>query len=88
MKIKDGFVLHCVANAWVVLPYGSATIDFNSIIKLNESGVLLWKALEKDCDSDTLVKMLLNEYEIDNKTACSDVNAFIEELIEVGCIEI
>ena len=88
MKIKEGFVLHEVADAWLVFSVGSATVDFNSIIKLNESGVLLWRALEQNCDRDFLINVLLDEYEINNKTAASDVDEFIEKLIRVGCIDL
>ena len=87
MKLNDNFVLRQVADMWVVLPIGAATVDFNGMLTLNESGVLLWRALEQGGDCDALVDALLNEYEVDRETALADVEAFLVKLTEAGCIE-
>ena len=50
MKLKENFVLRRVLNNWVVLPLGSATVDFNGILNLNDSGALLWQQLEHAAD--------------------------------------
>ena len=45
--LKDGFVLRQVADTWVVMPLGQVSLDFNGMLTLNETGALLWQALEK-----------------------------------------
>ena len=45
MKIKEGFILRQVAGTWVVLATGADTIDFNGMIKLNDTGAMLWNLL-------------------------------------------
>lgn len=87
MKIKNNFVLRQVAKTWVVLPLGQATLDFNGMLALNESGVLLWKALEQGCDRETLVQVLTGEYVVSREVALADVDAFLRKLLEAGCIE-
>ena len=47
MKLKENYVLRPVADTWVALPLEAETLNFNGMLTLNESGVLLWKALEK-----------------------------------------
>ena len=87
MKIKENFVLRQVADTWVVLPLGSATLDFNGMLTLNESGVLLWRLLEQGTDRDALVEKLLSEYEVSRQEAAADVEEFLNKLIQAGCVD-
>ena len=45
MKIKNGFILRNVSDAYVVVAVGEAAKDFNGMITLNETGAFLWKTL-------------------------------------------
>lgn len=87
MKIKENFVLRQVAGAWVVLPLGSATLDFNGMLSLNESGLLLWRLLEVGKDADDMLDALLQAYDVDRETAKADVEEFLNKLIQAGCVE-
>lgn len=87
MKIKKNFVLRQVADTWVVLPLGDASISFDGMIKLNETSVLLWKALEKGCSREDLAKCLTDEYDVSYEKALKDADAFVQKLLPVGCIE-
>ena len=62
MKINKNFALRNVANTWVVLPLAEKTVDFNGMLKLNESGVLLWKQLEQGAERESLADLLVNEF--------------------------
>ena len=87
MRINRNFVLRQLADTWVVLPLADKTINFNGMITLNESGVVLWKALESGCDEDGMVAALMAEYIVTEQQAREDVNAFVEKLRSVGCLE-
>ena len=87
MKIKESFVLRQLADTWVVLPLTDKTVDFNGMITLNESGVLLWKVLETDADTDALVSALTSEYAVEESVARADVEAFLEKLQKAGCLQ-
>lgn len=87
MKIKQNFVLREVADTWVVLPIDAATLDFNGMLTLNESGALLWKSLEQGGDTQILAETLTKEYNVSQEQALSDVEEFIQKLIQVGCLE-
>ena len=78
MKIKNGYMLREVAGEAVVVPTGEATLNFQGIISLNETGALLWKELEQGCEKKDLVQALLDEYEVDAETAEKDVNEFLK----------
>lgn len=88
MKIKEGFILREVAGSYVVVAVGEASKAFKGVIKLNNSGAILWKELEKGVsDVEILTKALLNEYDIDEKTAKEDVLAFLDQLKKAKIVE-
>lgn len=87
MKIKEGFVLRSIAGSNIVVPVGAASVEFNGMITLNDSGAFLWKELEKGSDVDGLTAALLGEYDVDEETARSCSADFINKLNEAGCLE-
>lgn len=87
MKLSKNFALRQVANTWVVFPLADSTVNFNGLLKLNDSGVILWRALESGTDRDALADALTSEYDVSRETALADVDEFIETLIQAGCIE-
>lgn len=86
MKIKKEFALRQIADMWVVLPLGGLEVDFSAMLTLNESGAMLWKALEKGVDHNDLVATLTAEYDVSPEEAAADVDAFLEKLTRCGCI--
>ena len=86
MKISENFVLRQVADTWVVLPVGQASVDFNGMLTLNESGAILWQALEKGGSREALADALLAEYEVDRATALADVDDFLKKLKGAGIV--
>ena len=87
MKLKTDYVLRQVADTWVVLPVGAATVDFNGMFTLNESGAILWRSLEKGGNLESLADALCAEYEVDRKTALKDSESFLNKLRDSGCLE-
>ena len=87
MKIKNGFISRKVAGNNVVVATGEQSKRFNGIIKLNESGLLLWNKLLAGADKEALVTLLLDEYDITEDVAEADVDKFVGALRDVGAIE-
>lgn len=87
MKLKKDYVLRQVAGNWVVLPLGSASVDFNGMLKLNDSGAMLWKVLEQNGGKDDLVDALTGAYDVSHQQAEADVDEFLKKLMQCGCIQ-
>lgn len=88
MKTKEGFRLRTVCGENIIVAEGIANIDFSRIISLNESAAYLWNKVQgTEFTNDTLVKLLLEEYEIDKATASCDVEALTKKWFEAGIIE-
>lgn len=73
-------MLRQVGSQTIVVAVGSASRDFNGIIRLNALGKFLWESLSEDCEENDLVTKILNTYDIDEATAKADVSEFIRKL--------
>lgn len=87
MKVKPGFILREVADTYVVMPVGEAVMQFNGMLSLNETGVVLWRKLEQGAALSELARELADRYGIDEEKATADAEAFLEALQPVGCLE-
>ena len=87
MKLKKNFALRRVAGTYMVLPLGQETVSFGGMLKLNESGALLWNALKNGADLNGLVRALTAEYAIDEAQARADAQEFLDKLAQAGCLE-
>lgn len=87
MKIRDGFVLKQVADATIVVPSGKASLDFNGMITLNDTGAFLWKLLESETDEEAMVRAMLAEYDVGEEKAKAGIKKFVERLSQEGLLE-
>lgn len=87
MKISDKFVLRQVAGSWIVLPVAEKTVDFNGMLTLNETGLMLWKLLEKGSSREALAQALTDEYDVTFAEALADVDEYLGKLERAGCLE-
>lgn len=87
MKIKKGFMLRKVGKQNVVVALGKASLSFNGIIKLNDTGAFLWGQLSEDKTQDALVNALLAEYDVTPEKAAQDVAKFVETLQKAALLE-
>ena len=88
MKTKKGFNLREVCGEFIIVAEGIENIDFSRIISMNESSAYLWKHIQgTSFDTNTLVDLLLKEYEVDEATARRDAEALVKTWLEAGIIE-
>lgn len=87
MKIKEGFMLRNVADNYVVVPVGKASLEFKGLINLNHVGAFIWKCLENDTTLIDVVNKVAEEYEIDKEIANRDVTMFINKLTEANLLD-
>lgn len=80
MKIKNGFMLRKVGGQNVVVAVGKASLEFNGIIRLNDTGKFLWEQLKNDITEEQLITAMLDAYDIDRETAEKDVAEFVVRL--------
>jgi sensor domain CHASE-containing protein len=87
MKIKTGYLLRDIAGQTIVVPIGAEAVRFNGIVTLNKTGKVLWNALQNEQNADDLVRVLLNQFEVEEATAKNDVSSFVEKLKKANLLE-
>lgn len=87
MKIKDGFVVRDLAGQSIVVALGEASKTFNGMIKLNDTGRLVWDMLSVGKTKEEIVDRFIAEYDVAREIADGDVTAFIETLQGADILE-
>lgn len=87
MKIKSGFAKREIAGSIIVVPVGKTSLEFNGMITLNESGAFFWDCFTNDITVDDAVKMVTDEYDVDEDRARADIEAFVKMLKENDFLE-
>lgn len=87
MKVKEGFIKKKMGTQAVVIAIGSASKVFNGMVKLNETGELMWDKLVEGTTREELIAAILEVYEVEEEVAQKDVDRFIETLKQPGIIE-
>ncbi len=88
MKAKTGFNLRNVCGEQVIVAEGRENIDFSNIISMNETSAYLWNAIQdKDFTVEDLVKLLMQEYDVDEQTARKDAQVLVNQWLEAGICE-
>ena len=87
MKIKNGFVVRDLAGQSIVVALGEASKTFNGMIKLNDTGRLIWDMLAEGRIKDEIIDRFTAEYDVEREIAERDVTAFIETLQGADILE-
>lgn len=87
MRASKDLILREIAGEYILIPVGKAALRIHGMINLSESAAFLWKKLQNDTTEEQLVDALLEEYEVDRQTACSDVAELLEMMRSAGVIE-
>jgi hypothetical protein len=64
-------------NEYVLVPITDNIADMNSVYTLNETGAFIWEHFDGKRNLEEIIVALTNEYDIDHKTAESDVLSFV-----------
>lgn len=86
MKIKKEFCLRNIHGEDTLVPVGDTVSSFKGIIKVNNIGSFIWSNLENAENTDEIVCMLMDKYNLELHQAKSDVDDFIKYLRNVDII--
>ncbi|WP_455537623.1 PqqD family protein [Terrisporobacter sp.] len=86
MKLKKEFVTREIVGETILVPVGEGISNFNGIITINELGKFIWQNLESSENENILLEKILNEYEVDEKTAKNDLEEFLGKLRKADII--
>ncbi len=85
MKLKDSFINYKMNDENVLV-----TVDnqiFSGIVHLNKVSAFIADCLKEDISEEKLINAILNKYDVDRKTAVTDVQNVIKQLKSIGAID-
>ena len=84
MKLKYEIAIQEVADKFVVVAKNCETEEMEKVFTLNETGVIIMRALIDGADTADIVSQLLAEYDVTPQEAETEVNTFIDMLTKNG----
>lgn len=86
-KAKSNYIHRKIAGNDVLITVGRNIANFNGYIELNSTASLIWDTLKSGATKEELVQLLMNTYNIDEKTASKDVDEYLGQLSEHEMVE-
>ncbi|MDD5924501.1 MAG: PqqD family protein [Clostridia bacterium] len=86
IKSKEGLLVRKFGDKYVIVAIDDMADEFHSLITLNDTGLFIWKLIEKGTDADKILENILSTYDIDEETAKADIQNFIESARKAGIL--
>ena len=81
MRINDKMKVRTVAGENIVIMQDASGSDMTRVVALNESALLLYNALAgREFEVDDIVRLLTEEYEVNETDAHKDAEAWVSEM--------
>lgn len=87
MRRKGAFKVVRDGSDYIAVATEEYKQEFGGMIRMNETGFLLWERLCEDVTLDELAAAVCDEYEVSLEVASADAEAFTDGLREAGFIE-
>lgn len=87
MKLKDGFITYNTGDENLLVATGEAGKSFNGIVRNNETAAFIAELLKNEITEDEIVNKILEEYDVDEKTARKDVKKLLDTFKKEGFLE-
>lgn len=87
MKLKDGFITYNTGDENLLVATGEAGKSFNGIVRNNETAAFIAELLKNEITDDEIVNKILEEYDVDEKTARKDVKKLLDTFKREGFLE-
>lgn len=73
-------MLRTIAEDRLLVPIGSAVLNFAGLIAVNEMGEFIWNELKEEMSLDRLLLRVCEEYEVEPDRAREDIIKFLDVL--------
>ena len=77
-----------VAEETLIVPIRGKVGDLASIYSFNETGSLIWQALETPKGLNELIEVVEAEYSVEREQAERDAKQFLNDMLAVGLVEV
>ena len=67
---------------YVLVPVTNNIADMDSVYTLNETGAFIWEHIDGNRSLESIIEILISEYDTDTETAESDLLDFVNKMNE------
>ena len=86
MKLKKELCLRSVCGDDILVPVGSAVDEFHGLFFLSPVAAAVFKAIQNGAEEPEILRLVLDEFDIDEPTAKADIDEFLNELRKLDII--
>ena len=86
MKIRKKLLKREIAGETFLVPLGKTVYDSNGLFVLTELGAYIWDRLPGAENPEQILQAILEEYDVEEKTARADLDEFLEKLKKLGIL--
>lgn len=86
MRVSKEFILREIAGENILVPTGTAAVNFNGLISMNGVGRFIFDLLAEERTPRELADRVCGEYDVPPETALRDVEEFLQQLRDIGAL--
>ncbi len=86
MKLNPELIHRNIIGEDIFIPIGQTALEKNGVFVMSPVGARIWELLGEGKDTDELVPLLLEEYEVEPEILKADVDEFLAELSRLGLL--
>ena len=77
MKLNPDLIHRTITGEHILIPVGETAQPFNGVFTMSPVAGRIWDLLGQEKDTEELMAILLEEYDVDEATLKADVDEFI-----------
>lgn len=83
MRLREDLTLRSLGGEYIIVDPGQDVVDMSKVFTLNETAAFLWKELQGiDFTVDTVVDLLVENFEVDEAIARQDASLLLSRFAE------
>ena len=87
MKLRSDLMLRRLGHECIIVEPGQDTVDMSKVFTFNDTAVFIWERLQgREFTLETVVEMLLENYEVEEDVAKRDALALLQTFKEYGLL--
>ncbi|MGB3104198.1 PqqD family protein [Sphingobacterium siyangense] len=88
MKLRSDLILRTIGSDHLIVDPSQDMVDLSTVYTLNSSAAWLWEELKgKEFNTDTIVELLVENYEVSKEQAQADAAILLEDFQKQGLLE-
>ena len=86
MKLKYNFSVNQIGESFVAVPLENGAIEFNGILKLNDSAAFIVEQLRSEISYESLIITVADHFSCDKDEAKENIDSVLENLKGSGLL--